>query len=279
MRTIKMLFAVSLFFLASFSQELSFAQDELSASDIIAKSRLAFYYAGDDMKARVRMELINKNGQKRIRELTMLRKDDQDGGQPSSAEASEGRQKYFMYFYQPADVKDMTFMVTKYTDQDADRWLFIPAIDLVKRIAANDKFSSFVGSDFTYEDVSGRNPAEDTHTFLRNDKLNGKDCFVVESIPKQPSEYAKRISWIDATNFLPLKEEFYDKQNELYRQFEAGEIKEIDGISTIIQRVVKNLKSGHRTEVSFEEIKYNLGIEDDVFSERYLRRPPLQWIK
>jgi len=279
MRTIKMLFAVSLFFLASFSQELSFAQDELSASDIIAKSRLAFYYAGDDMKARVRMELINKNGQKRIRELTMLRKDDQDGGQPSSAEASEGRQKYFMYFYQPADVKDMTFMVTKYTDQDADRWLFIPAIDLVKRIAANDKFSSFVGSDFTYEDVSGRNPAEDTHTFLKKDKLDGKDCFVVESIPKQPSEYARRISWIDAANFLPLKEEFYDKQNELYRQFEAGEIREIDGIPTIIQRVVKNLKSGHRTEVSFEEIKYNLGIEDDIFSERYLRRPPAQWIK
>jgi len=260
-------------------QPMSFAQDSPKPEEIIAKSRLAFYYAADDMKVKILMELVDKDGRKRIRELTMLRKDDQNGGQPSFAEASKGRQKYFIYFHQPADVKDMTFMVYKYPDKDADRWLFIPAIDLVKRIAANDKFSSFVGSDFTYEDVSGRNPDEDAHTFLRKDQLDGRDCFVVESTPKQVSEYAKRISWIDITNFLPLKEEFYDKQNELYRQFEAGEIQVIDGIPTITKRVVKNLKSGHWTEVSFAEIKYNLGIEDDIFSERYLRRPPVQWIK
>lgn len=247
----------------------AFAQDTPTAEEIVAKSRLAFYYAGTDMKAKVSMELIDKDGRKRIRELTMLRKDDQDGGQ----------QKYFIYFHQPADVKDMAFMVYKYPEKDADRWLFIPAIDLVKRIAANDKFSSFMGSDFTYEDVSGRNPAEDTHTLSRKDVLGGNDCFVVESIPKAASEYAKRVSWIDATNFLPLKEEFYDKQNELYRQFEAGKVEDIDGIPTVTKRVVQNVKSGHRTEVSYQEVRYNVGIGDDVFSERYLRKPPLQWIK
>ncbi len=269
MNMVKLFLGIALFVGLFVIQAASFAQDVPTAEEIIAKSRLAFYYAGNDGRARILMELIDKDGRKRMRELTMLRKDDQDGGQ----------QKYFIYFHQPSDVKDMTLLVYKYPDKDADRWLFIPAIDLVKRIAANDKFSSFVGSDFTYEDVSGRNPTEDAHTLLREDKLDGKDCFVVESIPKAASEYAKRISWIDAVNFLPLKEEFYDKQNELYRQFEAGEIKEIDGIPTIIKRAVKNLKSGHRTEVSFEEIKYNLGIEDDIFSERYLRRPPAQWIK
>ena len=269
MRPIKILFAVSLFFLTSFSQELSSAKDELSAHDIIAKSRLAFYYAGDDGKARVIMELVNKAGQKRIRELTMLRKDYKEGGQ----------QKYFTYFHQPSDVKDTTFMVYKYPDKDDDRWLFIPAINLVKRIAANDKYSSFVGSDFTYEDVSGRKPEEDTHTLLRKEKLNGRNCFVIESIPKSPSEYTKRISWIDETNFLPLKEEFCDKQNELYRQLEAQEIKDVNGIPTVTKRVMKNVKTGHRTEVTFQEVEYNLGLEDDIFSERYLRRPPLQWIR
>ncbi len=246
-----------------------FAQGAPTAEEIIVKSRLAFYYAGTDMKTKVSMELIDRDGRKRIRELTMLRKNDQDGR----------RQRYFIYFHQPAEVKDMTFMVYKYPDKDADRWLFIPAIDLVKRIAANDKFSSFVGSDFTYEDVSGRNPDEDAHTFLRKDKLDGKDCFVVESTPKQGSEYAKRVSWIDSMNFLPLKEEFYDKQNELYRQFEAGKVEDIDGIFTVTKRSVQNVKSGHRTEVSYQEIKYNLGIGDDVFSERYLRKPPLQWLE
>ena len=269
MRSIKILFLASIFLLASFSQRLSFAKDELSANDIISKSRLVFYYAGNDGKARIIMELINKAGQKRIRELTMLRKDYEEGGE----------QKYFTYFHQPADVKGTTFMVYKYPDKDDDRWLFIPAINLVKRIAANDKYSSFVGSDFTYEDVSGRKPEEDSHTLLRKEKLGERSCFVIESIPKEPSEYTKRISWIDETNFLPLKEEFYDKQDELYRQFEAVEIKDINEIPTITKRVMRNIKTGHHTAVTFQEVEYNLGIQDEVFSERYLRRPPLEWIR
>ncbi|MBI5149326.1 MAG: outer membrane lipoprotein-sorting protein [Candidatus Omnitrophica bacterium] len=266
MKIIK-IFIVALFLI--FGPKFVFAQGELSANDIIAKSRLSFYYAGDDMRAKVLMELINKNGQKRVRELTMLRKDYAQGG----------NQKYFMYFHRPADVKDTAFMVYKYPDKDDDRWLFIPAISLVKRIAANDKYSSFVGSDFTYEDVSGRKPEEDTHTLLRKEILNGTDCYVIESIPKGASEYTKRISWIAAMDFLPLKEEFYDKQNELYRQFEAQEIESLNGIPTITKRVMKNTKTGHRSEATFQEVEYNLGIGDDTFSERYLRKAPVQWIK
>lgn len=268
-QAIKILFVVSLLILASFSQKSSFAQDKLSGGDIIAKSRLAFYYAGDGGRAKVLMELINKQGQKRIRELTMLRKDYEEGG----------RQKYFVYFHQPQDVRDTTFMVYKYPDKDDDRWLFIPAVNLVKRIAANDKYSSFVGSDFTYEDVSGRKPEEDSHTLLREEGLNDKKCFVIESIPRSASEYTKRISWIDKTTYLPLKEDFYDKQNELYRQFEAVEIKDISGFPTIIKRVMRNIKTGHRSEVAFQEVEYNLGIGDDIFTERYLRKPPAEWIR
>jgi len=269
MRIIKLSLILGLSLSLSVISQAVFAQNSLTAEEVIAKSRLAFYYSEDDMKAKVSMELINKNSRKRIRELTMLRKDYKEGGD----------QKYFMYFHQPADVKDTTFMVYKYLNKDDDRWLFIPAINLIKRIAANDKYASFVGSDFTYEDISGRKPDEDTHTLLRRETLNGKNFFVVESIPKETSEYTKRISWIDEINFLPLKEEFYDKQNELYRQFEAQETKDINGILTVTKRVMKNIKTGHRTEVVFKDIEYNLGLEDNVFSERYLRRPPLEWIR
>ena len=261
--------ALGLFIVLRLWSASAFADEKMTAEEIIAKSRLAFYYAGDDMKAKVLMELINKEGQKRIRELTMLKKDYQEGGD----------QKYFMYFYKPADVKGTTFMVYKYPDRDDDRWLFIPAINLVKRIAVNDKYSSFVGSDFTYEDISGRKPDDDSHSLLRKETLNGKTCYVIESIPKGYSEYTKRISWIDDTNFLPLKEEFHDKQNELYKQFEALEIKDINSIPTEIKRVMNNTKTGHRTEVTFQSTEYNLRIGDDIFSERYLRRPPAEWIK
>jgi outer membrane lipoprotein-sorting protein len=265
---IRTLFLFGAFFFLGFSR-MCFAQEELSAQDVIAKSRLAFFYAANDMRVKVLMDLINKDEHKRVRELTMLRKDYEEGG----------NQKYYIYFHKPSDVKDTTFMVYKYPDKDDDRWLFIPAIDLVKRIAANDKFSSFVGSDFTYEDVSGRKPEEDDHKLLREEVLTGKNCFVIESIPKGKAEYTKRISWIDENNFLPLKEEFYDKQNELYRQFEAQEVKEINGIMTITKRVMRNLKTGHRTEVVFQNVEYNSGITDDIFSERYLRKAPTEWVK
>lgn len=278
MRILKIIFIAGAFLAFGFGQ-IAFAQKELTAEEIIAKSRTAFFYAGNDTRVKVLMELINKEGQKRIRELTMLRKDYEEGGNTSFAEDSQGRQKYFIYFHKPSDVKDTTFMVYKYPEKDDDRWLFIPVINLVKRIAANDKYSSFVGSDFTYEDVSGRKPEEDNHTFLRKEELNGKNCLVIESIPKNPSEHAKKISWIDGSNFLPLKEEFYDRQEELYRQFEAREIKDIDGIPTVTKRTMKNIKTGHRTEATYQEIEYNVGIEDDIFSERYLRRPPLEWIR
>ena len=268
MKIIKTLFLIGTFLFLGLSRICS-AQEELSAQEVIAQSRLAFFYAANDMRVKVLMELINKDEHKRVRELTMLRKDYEEGG----------NQKYYIYFHKPADVKDTTFMVYKYPDKDDDRWLFIPAIDLVKRIAANDKFSSFVGSDFTYEDVSGRKPEEDTHNLLREEVLNGKSCFVIESIPKGMAEYTKRISWIDENHFLPLKEEFYDKQNELYRQFEAQEVNEINGIMTITKRVMRNLKTGHRTEVVFQDVEYNSGISDDIFSERYLRKAPAQWIK
>ena len=239
-----------------------------SADEIVKKEEAAFIYPADSFKARVMMKLISKGGQERVRDLTMIRKNYGETG---------GEQKYFIYFSQPYDVKDMTFMIYKYPERDDDRWLFVPAIDLVKRIASNDKFSSFVGSDFTYEDVSGRKPEEDTHTLVKEEELNGRNYFVVESVPRERSEYVKKVSWIDTQNFLPFKEEFYDKQNELYRQFEAQEIKGIDGIPTIVKRVMRNVKTGHRTEVTFQSVEYNLGIGDDLFSERYLRRPPLQW--
>src|SRR4030065_495007 len=147
----------------------------LTADEIMKKSQESFFYQARDFKARIMMRRISKGGQERIRELTMLRK---------NYGASGGEQKYFMYFYQPADVKDMTFMVYKYPAKDDDRWLFVPAINMVRRIAAQDKRSSFVGSDFTYEDVSGRDIEDDNHTITKEEKIDTKECYVIKIAPK-----------------------------------------------------------------------------------------------
>lgn len=257
---------------------LPFQASAMTAEEVMKKSQAAFLYPGHDFKARVVMKLVSKEGKERIREMTMLRKNYGEIG---------GNQKYFIYFFQPADVRNMTFMVYKYPAKDDDRWLFVPAIDLVRRIAASDARSSFVGSDFTYEDVSGRDIPADTHTLLREEKLGDKDCSIVESVPKEPVDYIKRISWIDKTTFLPLKEEYYDVQNQLVRVFTADKIEDVAGAEgkerktfpTVTKRTMKNLKTGHRTEVTFISVSYNIGLQDDIFTERYLRKPPERWIK
>jgi len=259
------------------AQEASPAKPGLSAAQIVERSLHAFYSPGDDMKARVTMNLIDKDGRARTRVMTMLRRDTDE----------KGNQKYFIYFHEPGDVRQMTFMVWKYADKEDDRWIFVPAVDLVRRIAADDKRSSFVGSDFTYEDVSGRDVTADRHTLAGEEAVNGRPCYVIQSVPVEGVDYTKKISLIDKENYLPLKESYYDVQGELFRQFTADEVKAVpvgqDGskgaIPTVTRRTMSNVKRGHRTEVIFDSIVYNLGLQDPDFSERNMRRPPRAWIE
>ena len=242
----------------------------LTAEEVMQQSQAAFFYPGKDFKARVLMKLIDRNGGERVRELTLLRKNVGDAG---------GDQKYFIYFFQPADVKDMTFMIHKYPARDDDRWLFVPAISMVKRIAAQDKRSSFVGSDFTYEDVSGRDLEDDTYSLEREEKLGDRDCYVVKSVPKNAdADFGHKLTWVDKARFLPLREEQYDRKGARYKEFTADEVAEVKGLPTVIRRTMKNLQTGHRSEVTYLKADYDLGIEDGLFSERFLRQPPRKWI-
>lgn len=243
----------------------------LSAKEVVARADQVRYYSGKDMKAKALMRLVSKDGQQRVRELVMLRKNFPQGGE----------QRFFIYFHSPADVRDMTFMVWKHPPRDAERWLFLPALNLVRRIAANDKRSSFVGSDFSYEDISGREAEEDTHTLAREDTLNGRAVFVIRSGPKDEKsvDFSYKLSWIDKENYVPWREEYYDKQNQLYKVFTANEVKQVQGLWTTVKRTMENVQNGHRTEVTFRDVQYNVGLEDSLFSERYLRNPPAPWIR
>lgn len=240
-----------------------------SAEDIVARSLDTFYYAGDDQRTRVTMRLINPQGKERKRVMTLLRKD--LGG--------EGEQRYFIYFHEPADVKGTSFMVWKYPAREDDRWIFIPAIKLVRRIAADDKRSSFVGSDFTYEDVSGREVGDEIHTLLGETELDGRPVYRIESVPKAKVDYVRRLSWVDQERWLPLKEEYYDSRGELLRTFTADQVREVDGHWTVTHRTMRDAQSGHQTEVVYDEVGYDVGLDADLFSERYLQRPPRQWIR
>ena len=152
---------------------------------------------------------------------------------------------------------------------------------MTRRIAASDARSSFVGSDFSYEDVSGREVDADTHTLVREDTLNGRPVYVIRSVPKDEKsvEFSYRLAWIDRESFVTLREEYYDKRGQLYKVYTADQVRQVDALWTTLLRTMKNVQNGHRTVVTFLELRYNVGLEDSLFSERYLRNPPARWTR
>ncbi|NIP59802.1 MAG: outer membrane lipoprotein-sorting protein [Gemmatimonadetes bacterium] len=194
-----------------------------------------------------------------------------------------GEQRYYIYFHRPPDVRRTSFLIQAYPGRDDDRWIYVPALDLIRRIAAQDARSSFVGSDFNYEDVSGRDVGADEHRFLRRDTLEGRVAWVIESRPVRPAEYERRVSWIDRETALPLREEYYDARDQLHRVYTSGEIRSVEAgigpVPTVVERTTENVRTGHRTEVTFLEVDYGVGIGDDVFTQASLRRPPRRWIR
>jgi outer membrane lipoprotein-sorting protein len=234
------------------------------AEALMKQAHLNMYYAGEDGRAMVEMTMTDKRGKTRNRTFVMLRRDSSDGGE----------QKYYTYFYEPSDVRRLTFMVWKDPQADDARWIYVPAVDLVKQISANDKGSSFVGSDFSYEDVSGRPWTDDTHELLREEDLDGAAAYVIQSTPRQKDSFARKVTWIGKDSMLPLKEEYYDDKGELARVFLSEEIATVDGYPTVVRRSMTTVKKEHKTVVAFTEIEYDLGVADDVFTERRMKSPP-----
>jgi outer membrane lipoprotein-sorting protein len=219
------------------------------------------YYAGIDGKANVLMTITDAQGRIRTREFVILRKDVSDGGE----------QKFYVYFKKPSDVRKMVFMVHKKIEGNDNRWLYLPALDLVKRIAASDKRTSFVGSHFLYEDVSGRTIFEDDHTLIETDEK----YFILNNVPKDPStvEFSSYKIWIDRKSFMPMKAEYTDRDGRSYRIVEALEVKDIQGHPTVVKSRVRDIVNGGETVSIFSNVKYDIGL-GDIFTERYLRRAP-----
>ena len=241
------------------------AQAGPDAQQIIDKANVANYYQGQDGRAVVRMKIKDAQGRKRVRQFTILRRDLSDGGQ----------QSFLVLFSRPADVKGTVFLVNKKPQSDDERWMYLPALDLVKRIAAADKRTSFVGSHFFYEDISGRGTHEDRHQLVAMTAQH----YVVQSTAKKPGdvEFKHYKVWVDKATSLPVKIEYTDKSGKLYRRIEALRVETIQGRPTITKMRATDLKDGGSTVLVMKGISYDLSLPQSVFTERSLRNPPRQW--
>ena len=159
--------------LAVLAMSTTVSAKDFTADEVVKRTNEASYYQGKDGKAKVTMTIYDKGGSKRTRQFTVLRR---------NATNNTLDQDFYVYFHKPADVSRMVLVAKKHINGQDDRWLYLPGLDLVKRIAASDERTSFVGSDWTYEDVSGRSPTADTHKLVST----SKNYYVLEHKPKRP---------------------------------------------------------------------------------------------
>lgn len=265
------------FLLALLTLTLSFpASAAPTVDEIVHHANLTAYYQGQDGRAQVKMTITDSQGRIRKRRLTILRLDE-SGSDALENHAYLGGQKFYVYFHRPADVNKMAFLVWKHLDRDDDRWLYLPALDLVKRIAATDKRTSFVGSDFFYEDVSGRSLDEDNHELVETTK----NYYVIKNTPKDPAavEFAYYKMFIHKTSFIPVQVEYYDKAGTKYRVARALEVKTIQGFPTVTKARMENLRTGSATVMAYTKVEYNIGLDDSLFTERFLRKAPRKLLR
>lgn len=257
---------VVLFCLLGFISTLN-AADLNDANEVISKSNLVSYYAADDGRADARMRIVDAQGNSQTRQFTILRKDKKD----------EGDQDLLVFFSRPTDISGTVFRVAKKVGEDDDRWLYLPALDLVKRISAGDKRTSFVGAHFFYEDVSGRNPNQDNFTLLSTDD----EFYTIKAEPKDTSsvEFTYYIAKINKTTFLPMQVTYFNAQGEAMREMQVLGTQEVDGFPTVTHAKITQLADNSYTEMQFRNVEYNLGLPDNIFSERSLRNPPRNWLR
>jgi outer membrane lipoprotein-sorting protein len=233
----------------------------ISAYELAQKTDAAlsgFHDAVSEMK----MTLINANGQTRDR--TMLMK------------VLEGKagDKSLMEFLTPADVKGTKFLNYEHFDRDDDQWLYLPALKRVKRIASRNKSGSFMGSEFSYEDLGAFNIEKYTYDGdAETVELEGKSYYKTVRIPKEKeSGYTKQVSWIDPETYVIIQVDYYDRKKALLKTARFSDYRNVNGVWRIGRIVMTNHQNDKKTILVWENEKIGTGLTDKDFHQRVLKQ-------
>jgi len=233
------------------------AQD---AASIVEQSRNRI--KADTVSTRSRMIITAKNGTVTERVMDQYSKKD-----------AQGNARAVIVFQEPASVKGSRFLTMENSGREKDQWIFLPSLGKIRRIAASEGSGSFMGSDFSYDDISSmdRKTDLDNHKILRTEKLNGKDCYVIESSSKDSSyQYSKMIQWIDQNSFTINKIELYDKKGTQVKLLEITEYREVQGRLAPYVTKMTTIADGTSTSINVVNLKYDDPIPESVFTTRFL---------
>jgi len=184
-------------------------------------------------------------------------------------------EKNLIRYLAPPRVKGQATLMLNHAD---DIWMYFPRTGRVRKLATHAKKQKMEGSDFSYEDMgSGDAFIKDfTAKRLEDEKKEGYDCYKLEMIRKPDSDlsYSRMIMWVVKENFVPLVIDYYDENDPdlLLKTLVQSDIKDIDGIPTPMKMVMYNKQDNTQTSMSWHEIKYNLPIKDEMFTERGLKK-------
>jgi outer membrane lipoprotein-sorting protein len=182
--------------------------------------------------------------------------------------------KSLVIFDSPGDVRGTAFLShTKKADPD-DQWLYLPALKRVKRIASSNKAGPFMGSEFSYEDIASQEIEKYSYNYLRDETLNGLDCFVVEYDPVDPkSGYKRQIVWMDKAEYRVHKIDFYDRKDTLLKTLTYEDYNQYMNKFWRSNRLVMiNHLTGKKTELVFADWEFQTELTEQDFEKSALKR-------
>ena len=225
---------------------------------------------GDRMSANMEMVLIDKNGHERVRELRRFVRD--VGADTHS----------LLFFLRPSDVKDTGFLTYDYDDAtlDDDQWLYLPALRKSKRIAFSDKSGSFMGSDFSYSDMTSRDLDEYDFRLLKEDKVDDHPVWLIESTPRNDATiketgYTKSVLFVRQDNYVVVRAIHWQQEGNKLKYQEVKKLEQIDGIwfATESHMTTKKGKQTlHKTVLRFKDVGFNQPMDESLFTIRTLEK-------
>ncbi len=208
--------------------------------------------APNDRMASMKLTLIDKDGDSKVREIKMWQL---------------GKEKRLIKFLSPADVKGVGFLVLS----DNEMYLYMPAFKKIRRIASHVKNQSFMGTDFSYNDIG---KSQYTKDFTAETKEGTEKEYVLELTPRPKADidYAKLVMRVDKAHYIPSKVEYYNEKGKVLKVMENEDTEKIDGYWTPKKVTMKNLKTEHKTVMELTVVKHDSGLKKDMFTKRMLKR-------
>jgi hypothetical protein len=228
---------------------------------------------GKDGSFQLKMRLFDRQQRVRERELTILTLRAQSSGTKSTADGD----RMLIRFTYPNDIKGTAFLVWEHPDADDERFLYLPALGRVRRITGAEAQDNFVGSDFTYEDISGRELDDYSYTMVeQNATWSGADgpgvpAYRIESRAKDAqARFPRIVSTIRKDNFVVVHADIYNRRDERQKVYEVRKLDLIQSIWTLSDVSMTDASAKTHTNLSLTNVRYNIGLKESDFSRREL---------